>query len=149
MLRKNYGVVEREALAVVYGIQYFRSYLFWKTFLVITDHQCLKYLQTFKNPNSRIVRWLLALQDFSFEIFYRSGKENVVADALSRLDNSNNAQVNAVTSDIPQFDPTQILKNIQSHQESDPFCANIIRYLTHSILSTDNKTACETITWSR
>ena len=83
-------------------------------------------MQTFKNPNSRIVRWLLALQDFSFEIFYRSGKENVVADALSRLDNSNNAQVNAVTSDIPQFDLTQILKNIQSHQESDPFCANII-----------------------
>ena len=146
---KNYGVVEREALAIVYGIHYFRSYLFGKTFIVISDHQCLKYLQTFKNPNSRIVRWLLALQDFSFEIFYRSGKENVVADALSRLDNSDNAQVNAVTSDIPQFDPTQILKNIQSYQESDPFCANIIRYLTHSILSTDNKTACETITWSR
>ena len=34
---KNYGVVEREALAVVYGILYFRSYLFGKTFLVITD----------------------------------------------------------------------------------------------------------------
>ena len=41
---KNYGVVEREALAVVYGITYFRSYLFGKTFLVITDHKCLKYL---------------------------------------------------------------------------------------------------------
>ena len=71
---KNYGVVEREALAIVYGIHYFRSYLFGKTFIVISAHQCLKYLQTFKNPSSRIVRWLLVLQDFSCEIFYHSGK---------------------------------------------------------------------------
>ena len=104
---KNYGVVEREALAVVYGIQYFRSYLFGKTFLVITDHQCLKYLQSFKNPNSRIVRWLLTLQDFSFEIVYRSGKENAVADALSRLENTENAQVLSIQSELTQFDPSK------------------------------------------
>ena len=52
---KNYGIVDREALAVIYGITFFRSYLFGRTFLVITDHQCLKYIQTFKNPNGRIV----------------------------------------------------------------------------------------------
>ena len=82
---KNYRIVEREALAVVWGIQYLRTYLyiFGKTFLVITDHQCLKYLQTFKNPNSRMVKWLMSLQDFSIQVVYRSGKQNVVADALS------------------------------------------------------------------
>ena len=40
---KNYGVVEREALAVVYGINYFLSYLFGRTFVVISDHQYLNY----------------------------------------------------------------------------------------------------------
>ena len=47
----NYGVAEREALAVVYGIFYFRCYLFELTFVVITDHQCFKHIQAFKNPN--------------------------------------------------------------------------------------------------
>ena len=51
----NYSTVEREALAVVWGINYYRPYLFGRTFLVITDHSCLKYLQQFKIPNSRIV----------------------------------------------------------------------------------------------
>ena len=146
---KNYGVVEREALAVVYGITYFRSYLFGKTFLVITDHKCLKYLQTFKNPNSRIVRWLLSLQDYSFEVVYRSGKQNVVADALSRLENSDNVQIFSVDIEEVQFDPSSVLKDIQGKQEADPFCSNILLYLSQNILPDDPKQACETVTWSR
>ena len=123
----------------MYGIQYFRSYLFGKTFLVITDHQCLKYLQSFKNPNSRIVRWLLALQDFSFEIVYRSGKENGVADALSRLENTENAEVLSVQTELTQFDPSQVFENIRLHQMSDPFCSNIINYLANNTLPDDIK----------
>ena len=148
---KNYGIVEREALAVVWGIQYFRTYLFGKTFLVITDHQCLKYLQTFKNPNSRMVRWLMSLQDFSFEVVYRSGKQNVVADALSRLENSDNSEINMFETDISstQFEPSVLLKDIQTKQQTDPFCSNIIAYLSNNSLPSDSKLACETITWSR
>ena len=133
----------------MYGIQYFRSYLFGKTFLVITDHQCLKYLQSFKNPNSRIVRWLLALQDFSFEIVYRCGKENAVADALSRLENTENAQVLSIQSELTQFDPSQVFENIRLHQMSDSFCSNIINYLANNSLPDDIKKISETITWSR
>ena len=79
---KNYGVLEREALAIVYGIQYFRPYLFGRNFLVISDHDCVKHIQNFKNPQGRIVRWILQLQEYSFEVVYRSGKENLVADAF-------------------------------------------------------------------
>ena len=104
LAKKNYGVVERETVAVVYGITYFRSYLFGKTFLVITDQKCLKYLQTFKNLNSHIVRWLLSLQDYSFEVVYHSGKQNVIADALSRLEISDNAQIFSVDIKEVQFD---------------------------------------------
>ena len=72
---KNYGVVEREALAIVYGIQYFQPCLFGINFLVISDHDCLNHIQNFKNPHSRIVRWILQLQEYSFEVVYRSGKK--------------------------------------------------------------------------
>ena len=47
---KKYGVVEREALAIVYGIKYFRPYLFGTPFLVISDHDCLKHIQNLFHP---------------------------------------------------------------------------------------------------
>ena len=91
----NYSTVEREALAVVWGINYYRPYLFGRTLLVITDH-CMKYLQQFTNFNSRIVRWILALQEYSFEVIYRSGDQNVVAYAFSRLPVTEEEQINAL-----------------------------------------------------
>ena len=66
--------------------------------------------KSFKNSNGRVVRWLLALQEYSFEVVYQSGKENTVADALSRRDNSDNAQANILQSEIIQFDPSLIQK---------------------------------------
>ena len=60
------STVEKEALAAVWGIDYYRPYLFCRTLLVIIGHSCLKYLQQFKNSNNRIVRWILARQEYSF-----------------------------------------------------------------------------------
>ena len=72
---KNYSTVEKEAKAVVWAIQHFRPYLFGTNFIVITDHECLKYLDEFKNLNSRMVRWLLTLQEYNFQVVYRSGNK--------------------------------------------------------------------------
>ena len=43
---KDYSPIELEALAAVWGIGYYRPYLFGRTFTVITDHESLKYLLT-------------------------------------------------------------------------------------------------------
>ena len=98
-----------------------------------------------------MVRWLMSLQDFSFEVVYRSGKQNVVADALSRLENSDNSEINMFEPDISstQFEPAVLLKDIQIKQQTDPFCSNIIAYLSNNSLPSHSKLACETITWSR
>ena len=45
-----------------------------------------------------------------------------------------------------QFEPSSILKDIQTKQEADPFCSNIIAYLSNNSLPSDSKLACETIT---
>lgn len=39
-----------------------------------------------KDPPNRIVRWLIKLQDYGFDILYQSGKTNADTDALSRLE---------------------------------------------------------------
>ena len=57
-----------------------------------------------------------------------------MADALSCLDNSDNAQVNILQSEIIQFDPSLILKDILSQQQTDSFCSHIFSYLPQNIL---------------
>jgi hypothetical protein len=69
----------------VLAVEHFRQFLYGVSFVVITDHQPLKYLLTIKEPNSRLMRWLNRLNMFTFTIVYRKGIKNGNADALSRL----------------------------------------------------------------
>lgn len=59
---------------------YFEDY----RLVVVIDHQSLKWLRQFESSIGRLGRWILKLQQYDFNIQYRKGILNKVADALSR-----------------------------------------------------------------
>ena len=81
----RYSTVERECLAVVWGIDKFSRYLIGRHFLIQTDHCPLTFLGRKKTSNGRLMRWALALQEYSFSVLPIKGTENHEADVLSRL----------------------------------------------------------------
>nr|GEW87336.1 hypothetical protein [Tanacetum cinerariifolium] len=83
----NYTTTEKEMLAVVYAFEKFRSYLIMNKSIVHTDHSALKYLFAKKDAKARLLRWVLLLQEFDFQVLDIKGAENLAADHLSRLEN--------------------------------------------------------------
>lgn len=82
---KNYPTIEKELLAIVWAVKYFRPYLYGRTFKILTDHKPLVYLFNLKDPSSRLFKFRIVLEEYDYEIEYIKGTENAVADALSRI----------------------------------------------------------------
>jgi hypothetical protein len=82
---KHLSIYEKEFLALIMAVERWRSYLQLQEFLIRTDHKSLAYL-TEQNLHSDMQRKAMArLMGLKFKVIYRQGKENVVADALSRV----------------------------------------------------------------
>ena len=83
---RRYSTYERELLAVVKATHHYRVFLLGRQFTVRTDHAALRSIFRGKlKDTARIERWVLALSPFVFEVESIPGRENVVADALSRV----------------------------------------------------------------
>uniref|UniRef100_A0A8K9V225 Gypsy retrotransposon integrase-like protein 1 n=1 Tax=Oncorhynchus mykiss TaxID=8022 RepID=A0A8K9V225_ONCMY len=84
---RNYDVGDRELLAVVRALKVWRHWLEGAKhpFLIWTDHQNLEYIRAARRLNPRQARWAMFFTRFRFTLSYRPGSQNVKADALSRL----------------------------------------------------------------
>jgi hypothetical protein len=87
---RNYCQLEKEALALVYGVKKFRQYLFGRQFSLLTDHRPLLGLLGEGRPipalaSGRVQRWALLLSSHRYRLVHRSGVTLLKADALSRL----------------------------------------------------------------
>jgi len=85
----KYTVTEKEFLVVVHAINKFRHYITGYENFVHTDHSAIRYLMNKPVTNGRVTRWLLLLQEFNTIVLDRPGKQNTVADFLSRIQNTN------------------------------------------------------------
>lgn len=84
--KQAWSTYAKEMLAIVVAIQTWRPYLLGHKFLVQTDHRILKHLLSQRIAMLRQQKWISKLFEYDYEIVYKLGKENKVADALSRQD---------------------------------------------------------------
>lgn len=83
---EHYAANEKEMLAIIWALNSLRNYPYGSVKVkIFTDHQPLTYALSNKNNNSKMKRWKAILEEYNYEMFYKPGKANVVADALSRI----------------------------------------------------------------
>ncbi|KAE8898744.1 hypothetical protein PF002_g15984 [Phytophthora fragariae] len=82
---KNYPVHDKELLAMKYALVKFRVHLLGqKPFVIYTDHASLRTATSSPHLSQRMAQWLSFFAEYNFTVEYKPGKQNVLADALSR-----------------------------------------------------------------
>lgn len=84
---ENYSATAKELLGIYFATKTFRSYLYGKEFTIYTDHEPLTKELKLTDATGRVTRQRLYLEQFDFKMVYKKGKQNVVADGLSRIQN--------------------------------------------------------------
>ena len=128
----RYSNIKRELLGVVFGLERLHHYMFGKPITVETDHQPLTSIwkKNIVTSSPRLQRLLLRLAQYDVHIKYLRGKENVIADALSRVTKTEQTDYTDSLSNIeriPVYQITQIapvsperLQELQEATKRDP-----------------------------
>ena len=101
--QKNYAIIEKELLAVLFGCERFQSFVDGSEVTIISDHKPLERIM--KKPLSKapaiLQRMLLRLQRYSLNLLYKPGRDMIFADTLSRAhlkedgEETNKEEINA------------------------------------------------------
>ena len=116
---RNYSATERECLAIIWATEHHQYYLLGAPFVIYTDHNPLTYLRSIAQPQGRLARWILKLEQYEYQMKYRPGKQIPHADALSR----HPAYIAAI-----QLPTEWTHGELQRAQEEDPVLRKVIRY---------------------
>jgi len=80
----NYSTYDKELFALVRTLQTWQHYLWPREFIIHSDHEALKHIRSQTNLNRRHAKWVEFIESFPYIIKHKNGKDNVIADALSR-----------------------------------------------------------------
>jgi hypothetical protein len=146
---RNYPVHEQELLAIIVALRSWRHYLHGAPFSIVTDHKSLQYFQSQPHLSARQTRWLDLMAEFDFKIQYVEGKDNVVADGLSRRPDHKSEQGRSVASmqlasmdtraqrvaEGPvavRLESAELKSAIVTAYQLDPACKELLNQLPHS-----------------
>ncbi|KAK1663734.1 hypothetical protein QYE76_051893 [Lolium multiflorum] len=80
----NYPIYDKELYALIRVLEVWQHYLWPKEFIIHSDHEALKYLKAQSTLHKRLAKWVEFIESFPYIIKHKKGKDNIVADALSR-----------------------------------------------------------------
>ena len=101
---RDYSSAKLELMALKWSVcDKFKDYLLGSRFTVYTDNNPLVYVKTSKLGAAQI-RWLSELALFDFDIVYRTGRTNRVADALSQRPKDPNSSDESSDSDSEDYE---------------------------------------------
>lgn len=136
---QNYAQLEKEALALIFGIQKFHRYLYGRNFTLITDH---KPLTIILGPKKSILslaavclqRWAILLSAYDYGIQYKSITDHGNADGLSRLPlpltSPTTDTQGAATFNIGQVQALPVtFQHIQKATRRDKILGKVYRYV--------------------
>ncbi|RDY01283.1 Retrovirus-related Pol polyprotein from transposon 17.6, partial [Mucuna pruriens] len=121
--QQNYTTTKKELLEIVFALDKFHSYLLGSRIVVFFDHVALRYLLKKLDVKSRLIRWMLLLQEFNIEIRDKKGVENSVANHLSKIEKESEPM--PIQDEFPDEQQLHI-------KTSTPWFANICNYVTMS-----------------
>ena len=143
--QRRYSQIQREALAIIYGLQKFHNYLYGRKFILVTGHKPLISLFNPKKGTpamaaNRLARWALTLSQYEYSIEYRKTTDHGNADALSRLpigddrefdskeekeDTSAVCLINTISQQLKPADH----KTLAKESSKDPVLTTVMRYM--------------------
>ncbi|XP_026399137.1 uncharacterized protein LOC113294990 [Papaver somniferum] len=116
---------EKEMMAIVLAVSRWRTYLLGNKFTIYTDHQSIKYFMEQRIHSVLQQKWLSKLLDYTYELKYRKGVDNLVVDALSRVKMGDDSSCQALTQVQPSW-----LQGIQESYINDDLTQKWIPELT-------------------
>ena len=135
---RNYSQTDKEGLALIFAVKKFKYYILGRKFEMRTDHRPLLALfgrgkSIPVHANARLVRWSILLSEFDYDLCFKPGKQNVVADALSRLpisDGPSSETPNEYVKLIEQLDSKKYsFGEIRDLTAEDPVLTKVVQYL--------------------
>ena len=135
---KKYSQIEKESLAIVFGVTKFRQYLLGRHFTLKTDHKplitlCGEHKPVPQMASSRVKRWTLLLAAYDYTIEFIPGKENYCADYLSRnpVDGKPTSEEKETVQVL--FTQEEVIKAdvVAAETRKDPLLKKVLHYTRH------------------
>lgn len=152
--QRAYSATKLETLALVWALEQFRTIILQFPVNVYSDHLPLHGVVNKPTKDKCLTRWALLIQEYDINLYYLPGKENIFADALSRLSQvregceeieetfdrkliNKTYQCNALKEDIPEKVPWDT-KELRRKQLNDNKCVELKKHLQFGDTSQSN-----------